>query len=233
MRDHVQRWLDQRFLAGLVASPRGRGFLLNSLLDAEEADELGVFDRLRADVTDPVLARAVATHQADEERHAALLRDRLAATGLPRLPTPAHLRIVPYVDAALGDVGAAYVAGRAGAVDPYLLLQVLEERAVVQYPRFARALAVHDPATAAVVAAIAADEVRHVRYAEAVTRRLCADDGERARRLARFRRAEAAAYQAHGRATACHVLDQRLLAAAPVERALWQVLMRAPVPARA
>jgi rubrerythrin len=223
--NRIQIALNARFLDRLVATPDGRAYLMNALTDAEEADEQGVFDRLVADVTDPQLNKVVRTHRDDETRHGQLMTACLARNGYARDKQPDELRIVPYIARALGDGdGESYLAGRSGVFEAYLFLQVLEERAVAMYPRFAAAIRPHDPQTADVILAIAKDEERHVKYARAVSRRYAPDGATLASKLARFRVAEATAFAAHGRATIRHVLRARLLDVSIPERAMWRAI---------
>jgi hypothetical protein len=225
LANRIQIVLNTRFLDRLVARPEGRAYLMNALTDAEEADEQGVFDRLVADVADPQLNKLVRTHRDDETRHGEMMTACLVRNGYARAPHPEELRIVPYIASALGDGdGDAYLAGRSGVFEAYLFLQVLEERAVAMYPRFAAAIRPHDPTTADVIRAIAKDEERHVKYASAVCKRYAPDADTLASKLARFRVAEAKAFAAHGRATIRHVLRAGLLEVSTPERAMWRAI---------
>jgi len=225
MLQRIKDAIDARFLGYLAATPDGRAYLINALTDAEEADEQGAFDRLVADVDDPTLNKVVRTHRDDETRHGELMTECLRRNGYARVPNPAHLRIVPYIARALGDGdGDAYLAGKSGVFESYLFLQVLEERAVTMYPRFAAALAPYDPQTAAVVRAVATDEARHVKYACAVSRRYAPDTTTLATTLAKFRDAEARAFVTHGKATIRHVLSAGLVDISFPERVLWRAI---------
>ena len=68
--------LVRRFLDRIAASPRGRAFLLQFLVNAEEADEVGVFDQLLARIDDPQLHKLAQKHRDDEDRQARVVRGR-------------------------------------------------------------------------------------------------------------------------------------------------------------
>jgi len=219
--------LDARFLDRLTATHAGRAYLLNALTDAEEADEKGVFDRLIGDIADPSLNKLVQRHRDDEIRHGELMTECLRRNGYAREPHPDELRIVPYIARALGDGGDAYLEGRSGVFEAYAFLQVLEERAVLMYPRFAGALGKHDPETAEVVRSIARDEQRHVKYARAVCRRYAPDLQTLETTIARFRAAEATAFAEHGKATIRYLLSHDLLEVSFPERVMWRAVAAA------
>jgi hypothetical protein len=222
--DRLRRFVGSRFLDGLTRGRRGRAFLYAFLIGAEEADERGVFDRLLARVDDPELHQLVRTHRDDELRHAAMLREHVERAGLDTIAIPAELQVVPFIDRALDRVADRFVADEAGVMEAYLLLQVLEERAVAQYPLFARALCAVDPAGAAVVLAIVRDEERHVKYARAISRRYAPDAAALEHTLARYRTAEARAFAEHGRALTRHVVDRAFLDVRGPERLAWRLL---------
>src|SRR5262245_41434894 len=94
-------WLGEFVLSRLVATPRGRAFLFDFMANAEESDE-GAFDHLVARVDAADVQKMVRTHQDDEQRHARLLRECLARTGLTPGPLPAHLRYIDRLDRATG-----------------------------------------------------------------------------------------------------------------------------------
>jgi rubrerythrin len=221
----IRNAIDNRFLACLVATHRGRAYLMNALTDAEEADEQGVFDKLIADVCDPTLKKVVRRHRDDETRHGAMMTACLARSGFARVPNPDHLRIVPYIARALADGdGDSYLAGKSGVFEAYLFLRVLEERAVAMYPKFAAAFEPYDQQTAEVVRQIATEEQRHVKYAHAICRAYAPDEVTHAHKLAKFRDAEARAFAKHGRAVIRHVLAHNLIDVSFPERALWRAI---------
>jgi len=217
-------WLDRRFLDRLVATPRGRAFLLDFMADAEESDEAGVFDRLLARVDDEKVRKLVRIHRDDETRHAELLRECVVRTGVVPEPLPLELRIVDRIDRELGGFAARFTADEHGVMEAYLMLQVIEERAVRQFPAIERALRKVDPRSADVVARVLADERRHVGYARAISRRYAPDAATLASTLQRFRAAEQRAFTAHGDDVLRVVLARGLLSVGGIERRLWQTL---------
>jgi rubrerythrin len=225
--DGLRGILGARFLDRLVGTRRGHAFLLTFLVDAEEADEKGVFDQLLARVDDPELHKLVRIHRDDETVHGERLRACLDRIGARPEAVPEGLHVVPFIDRAIGGVADGFVEGRRGVMEAYLLLQVLEERAVVQYPLFARALERVDPESAQVVREIADDERRHVRYAIAVSRRYAPDAATLSTSLARYRAGEARAFREHGRALIQFAVDEGLLAVGAPERFLWRMLAAA------
>jgi rubrerythrin len=224
MRFDPTAWLGSLVLSRLVATPRGRAFLLSFMADAEEADE-GAFDRLIARVDAPELQKMVRIHKADEERHARVLREALARQGAAAPPLPAHLRIVDRIDAAAGGafrLGFPDDPPRAGVMKVYALLQAVEERGVAQFPSIARAIAPHDPRAAAAIEDITRDEARHVLYAQAIARRYADDETAYQGALAWARAIEQRAFDDHGRAFTEHVLASGLAGAAP--RAIFRAI---------
>ena len=239
MASRLGTWFGSFVLSRLVASPRGRAFLFSFMADAEEADE-GAFDRLVAKVDRPDLQKMVRTHQEDEERHARLMRECVARTGVAAEPLPAHLRIVDRIDRLTGN---AFRAGfpddppELGVVKVYALLEAVEERGVTQFGLIARALRPHDPRSAAVIDAIVRDEERHVRYARAIARRYAPDARALEEARADARAIEARAFEDHGRAFTAYLTSAGLLGASAPERAFWRVMgaagaLAGPTPAR-
>jgi len=231
MRDAIASFFDARFLSRLLATPRGRAFMLSFMAEAEESDEKGVFDALLERVSDPSLHRLVRRHVDDEAKHARMLRERVAAivekAGIAEPRVPRELSIVPRIDAMLGGVAERFVARESGIMEAYVLLQVVEERAVVQFPKIAAAFAVVDPESAAVVRAITADEKRHVLYARAINERYAPDGKTLSRTLAEYRAVEQRAFDENGAAFLRHALDVGLLDLRLPERILWRAMAAA------
>jgi hypothetical protein len=142
---------------------------------------------------------------------------------------PDRLRFILRLDRALAGFAERFVAGELGVMEAYLLLQVIEERAVVQYPAIAAALRRVDRDAAQVVETVIADERRHVRYARAISRRYAPDVATLTRTLARFRRAEALAFAAHGQDFLRFAVDNDLLAIGWPEKLFWRALGAAPL----
>jgi rubrerythrin len=229
----LSRALGARFLDRLAASPRGRAFLLRFLVGAEEADEVGVFDRLLAKVDDPELHPLVRRHRDDELRHAEVFRECLARQPVADLPEP--IGVVPFIDAEAGGIADAFIGDRRGVMDAYVLLQVIEERGVAQYPIIANAIEPFDRESADAIRQVAHDEARHVKYAIAIAKRYAPDAQTYEDTLARFRAAEQRAFAKHGDALVAQAIAEDLLAVGPVERLAWRGLAavgraRRPVP---
>src|SRR5260221_8405017 len=165
----LRRFISDFYLKRLLCNPRGRALMLNLMVDGEEADEQGVFDTLLNRVDDAELCKLVRVHRDDEFRHAELLRERLAKVGVEPEPFPPALRMVDRIDRHAGGQGAAFLTGRGGVMEAYLLLQVIEERATREVPKIADAMRPADPETAAVIERITRDEERHVKYAKAIS----------------------------------------------------------------
>jgi hypothetical protein len=156
---------------------------------------------------------------------ARLLREAAARAfsgAIPKLP--AELRVVLRMDAHLGGFAAKFVSGAAGVMETYLKLQVIEERAVRQFPQIACALKVVDAEAAQMVEGILRDEARHVRYAQAIARAYEPDDAAREQATVRFRAAEVRAFAEHQRLLLRFVVQQDLLGVRGPERLFWRAL---------
>jgi hypothetical protein len=168
----------------------------------------------------------VRIHKNDETRHAAILREASAraAAGLDIPRVPADLRVILRIDHHVGGFGAAFESGKAGVMDAYALLQVIEERAVKEFPAIVRALGEVDAASAEVIAGVVRDEERHVKYAKAISREFAPDEAALATTLARYRAGEARAFEEHQRAFLRFAVRHDLLDVRGAERMLWRAL---------
>jgi rubrerythrin len=218
----IHDWLSARFLRGLLATPRGRAHLLNQVADAEATDEGAIFERLLAHVEDPKLRHMIERHQADELRHAELFRGCLSRTGVEVGPVPAHLRLLDRLDERAGHIMHQPVKDDRDVLVAYLMLLVIEERALNQFRQFIPAFAAVDPQTAAVFEEVARDEERHLRYCYAISRRYAAGEATWAANLLHFRTLEALAFGENSRANMQHVFDHGLHDAGAIERVLWR-----------
>lgn len=231
MRDAIASFFDARFLSTLVATPRGRVFMLSFMADAEEADEAGVFEALLERVDVPQLHKLVRRHMEDETRHAKMLRERIAAivreTGIEYPNVPRNLSIVARLNEMLGGIGEGFVAKERSIMEAYVMLEVVEDRAVVQFPKIAAALEAVDPESSAVVREICEDEKRHVLYARAVNKRYAPDAETLARTLAEFRKVEQRAFDENGADFLRHALETNLLELPFAERVMWRVMAAA------
>jgi rubrerythrin len=217
--------LQKRYLTQLVSTPRGRAHILTLAADAESEGEGQFFDKLLARVDDPDLNKMIRIHQADEVRHASMVRARAEAQGVPLTSPPDHLKLIVRLDKKLG--GKFFqrdISDRGEIMEAYVLLQVVEERAIGQFALFEEAFRPVDPETADVFAAISRDEERHLKYCRAISKRYAADEFTLARTLRRFRELEAVTFAENSRANMRHILWNDLIAATPAEKLGWWAL---------
>lgn len=225
-RNPIQAVLFSRFTDRLIASRAGRAHVLNQAAYAEDADEGQVFDQLLERIDDPELHKMVRVHAADEKRHAEMFRDALARNGFEPWPVPAELSLLERLDAALGGFFDDFTERDHPVMDAYLLLQVIEERAITQFTHMRPAFAAHDPRSAELLDAVARDEERHLKYCVAIARRYAPDPETAAARLGELREVEAKVYAGLARANMRHAIESDLLAVGPIERRLWRGVLR-------
>jgi rubrerythrin len=222
----VNELLARRFLDQLLSTARGRAWVLWQASEAENDDEGRFFDLLLSRVDDAELHRMIRLHQSDENRHAQLYAECAERTGAPRPTIPAELKLIERLDRALGGFFANFEADRRSVMEAYLLLQVLEERAVTQFsalePAFRRQ---GESRTADVIRQVASDEERHLKYCRAISRRYAPDEATHAAELRRFRAVEGRVFAEHSRATMRHALDSGLVRGSIAERLLWRGLL--------
>lgn len=224
--ESLERRIQRRFLSLLVATPQGRAHLLGQIADAEDSEEGRVFDILEARVDDPELKKMIRIHQADERRHGQRFRECVARTGIDPGPVRPELRLFNRLEAHLGDSIDWEVKDPKGVMEMYLLLQVIEERAITQFRILMPLFQAVDPQTGAVFAEVARDEERHLKYCRAISKRYAPDELTRAQTLRRLRAVEAKAYADNGRANMLYALDHGLVAARPLERVFFRGLAR-------
>ncbi|MCU1277988.1 MAG: hypothetical protein JWM53_1534 [bacterium] len=218
--------LDSLFLSRLVAAPRGRAFLLSFMADAEESDE-GAFDELVARAEAPEVQKMVRLHREDEARHGRLLRACVARAGVAPEPLPVELRYIDRLDRmTAGGFRAHFLddGDGLGVMRVYAMLQIVEERGVIQFARIAAALRQFDAESARVIEEIVVDEERHVKYARAITRRYAPDDATLQRTLSQFRALEERAFADHGRAFFAHAVARGLVGVHALERLAWKTV---------
>jgi rubrerythrin len=218
--------LDSLFLSRLVASPRGRAFLLSFMANAEESDE-GAFDALVARAEEPEVQKMVCIHREDEARHGRLLHQCVARVGAAPEPLPAELRYIDRLDRmTAGGFRAGFLAAGdgLGLMRVYAMLQIVEERGVAQFPRIAAALRPFEPESARVIEEITVDEERHVKYARAIARRYAPDAATLARTMAELRALEERAFADHGRAFFAHAVARGLVGVHALERLAWKTV---------
>jgi hypothetical protein len=213
------------FMKQLLKTPRGRAHFLTQVAEAENNDEGKVFAALKERAkSDPQLEKLVARHAADEERHAELLGARADATGLPRPVIPESLKLLHRLDEALGGFFHQPIQSDEDVMRMYLLLQVIEERAVTQFPLFKAGFVEHDPESARVFDQIEQDEERHLKYCQAIARRYAPSEAVHDETLQRFRAVEAKVFAQNSNRNLFHALRHGLLEVAWPIRAAWWVV---------
>ena len=220
----LEQTLSRHYLDRLLASPEGRAFVLWQASLAESTDEGRFFELLLERVDDPELHKMIRRHQADETRHAQLFAECAERTGAPRPTIPPELMMLERLDGALGGFFDSFEQSRTGVMEAYLLLQVVEERAVTQFNELEPAFRRIDAQTAEVIRSIAADEDRHLKYCRAISRRYAPDPETHARTLRRFRAVESQVFGEHSRAIMNYALDTGLVRGPRPEMWLWRGL---------
>jgi hypothetical protein len=175
--------LSRRPSSGGSCAGDARRFLLNSLAvgEAESAQDLDlVADR----VTDPVLARRIYRHYAEELRHARAFRRHLEAEGWACTPLPPELDYDRLAQRfGMGTPRARLDDPRPFDDDDLILFfsgsKAGEERACQEMEGLIGDLAADQP-TAEAAAGDPRDELRHVAYATEALRTLAARCGRRA-----------------------------------------------------
>jgi rubrerythrin len=211
--------MQKGFLTELLATPAGRAHVLNTSGDAENSDEARIFDLLLERVDDPALAKMIRIHQADEVRHAEMFFECVRRQGIEPYPVPAELKLITRLGEAVGEVD---VSDRAGVMRAYVLLQVIEERAVTQFGIIEPVLRKVDPASAEVVRRIAKDEERHLKYCHAIARRYAPGETTLSETLAHYRAVEARAFAENSRAHMLHTLERGLIGRTALGRLFWR-----------
>lgn len=215
-----------RYLDRLFSSAQGRAFFLSSAADAEDSDEVQFFERLRAHVEDAQLQTMIGRHEEDETRHAQLFRAAVRRQGFEPTVIPEHLKLLARVDEAVGGIFDVPITSDRGVMDAYLMLQVIEERALTQFRMFEPIMRTYDAESADLLLEIARDEERHLKYCVAISRQYAPDEEARLQRLQHFRDVEARAFAENTAAHMLYVLDHGLLAASRFEQTGWRMFAR-------
>jgi rubrerythrin len=220
----LRQQLTLRFARRLLKTPEGRAHVLNQVADAESNGENQVFEHVLRHVQDPALRKMIEKHQADEVRHEQLFRACLPRTGVDPGPVPAHLKLIDRLDRAVGGFFSHPIVDDQGVMEAYVMLQVIEERAIVEFAIFEQAFRDYDPATADVFAEVARDEARHLKYCHAISQRYAPSPETLARTLARYRALEARCFQENGAANLEHTLARGILAGSPLVKWFWKTI---------
>jgi hypothetical protein len=219
--------LSMGFLARIIARPAGRAHVLRQLADAEGNGENGFFEQILSRVDDPALRRMVQKHQADELRHEQLFLACAERTGVAPAPIPDEVKFVERLFRRTRFYERP-IASQRDVMEAYLLLQVIEERSVTQFRLMEPVFRAVDGASAEVLALVARDEERHLKYCHAVAARYAPDDATRLQVLAELRRVEAECFRDNGRANLEHVLAHDLFAGGPAVRLFYRALQVLP-----
>jgi uncharacterized ferritin-like protein (DUF455 family) len=158
-----------------LASPRAQRKILTEYLWTEEAAETTALDRVALAPGAPAwLGKLVAAQAADEARHVALLRARLAQLGVTAMRPPPKLARAKlwWLERAVAPYLSAFAAGPAVVV--LACAAQLEATGVRMFGRHLAVLEERDPdgATTAMLRSILSDERRHARSCAAATERL-------------------------------------------------------------
>ncbi len=213
--------LTHLFMSHLLETPLGRAHLLNQIADAEDNGEASVFDQVMAWVDDPALAKAIDRHRTDELGHAELLRARRDAQGVSVGPVPESLQVMRKFDQRLDGFFSRPIRDARGVVTAYLVLQVIEERAVTQFGFMEAAFRPVDPLTADAFRSIAADEVRHLKYCHAIVKRYSTDEAATKAELRSLRALETEVFAETSAANLDFCLDLGLMGGWH-RQALWR-----------
>ncbi len=220
----LREWLTLRFTRRLLSTPEGRAHVLNQIADAESNGENQVFEHVLGHVDDPALRKMIEKHQADEIRHEQLFRACLERTGVDPGPVPPHLKLIDRLDRAVGGFFAEPIDGPTKVMEAYVMLQVIEERAVSQFKVFEKAFREIDPETADTFVQVAKDEERHLKYCHAISKRYAPDEETRRRTLDEYRALEAKAFQENSRANMEHTFARGYFRGGPVVKGFWKTL---------
>jgi len=190
----------RRFFRQILAEPRARELLLNSLA-VGEADSATDLDRIADHVEEQALSRKIYRHFAEENKHARLLKKHLESQGFTSKPLPPELDYE-----ATGQIfGMGTPKARLDDPRPFDTEDLIiffcgckagEERACREMEGLIDAL-VEDPTTVEVLKMIHHDEIRHVSYATEELSKLSAAGypSEVLRVLRATRRTEARAHR--------------------------------------
>jgi rubrerythrin len=221
---NLRERLSLRFIGRVIASEEGRAHLLNQCADAEGNGENGFFEHILAHVDDPALGKMITKHRDDELRHEQLFIAARERTGIDPSPVPSELKLLDRLDRAVGGFFAQPLRARRDVMEAYLMLQVIEERALTQFALFELAFRDVDPETADAIAEIARDEERHLKYCHAIAKRYAPDAAIARETVRELRQLEARCFAENGRANMQHLFDRKWVAVNPVEKLFWQAV---------
>lgn len=188
--------VEKQFLKQLVSTPQGRATILAQVARSEGTDgEHGVFEHILAVLDDEEVRKLVRVHQADEARHEQMFLARMRAQGAAPLVTPPSTDLLSRIDRHTG-FHTRPVTDRHGVVQSYLMLQVIEERALRQFARMKQAFKdVGDNETYDTFCEVEKDEERHLKYCVAITKKFSLSETAREAGLHMMRTLEAEAFE--------------------------------------
>lgn len=221
---NLNKKLNTLFLEKVLSTPAGRAHVLNQAADAEGSDEAGFFERLLSKVDDPELQKMIRRHEADEKRHESMFLEAVTRTGIQPEPVPSQLKLIEAIDEELGGFFERPITDDRGVMEAYLLLQVIEERAITQFALMEPAFRKVDPETADQIVEIMRDEERHLKYCRAISRRYAPDNQTRESTLRWYRGVEARAFASIGRENLRYNVKHDLLPAGPLAKMGWRLL---------
>jgi len=166
----------------------------------------------------------ITKHRDDEIRHEQLFVAARDKTGIDVGAVPNELKLIDRLDRAVGGFFAQPIRDRRDIMQAYLMLQVIEERALTQFALFELAFRGIDDQTADVIAEIAKDEERHLKYCHAIARRYAPSEAVQQATLDELRQLEARCFAENGRANMQHLFDRGYVAVNPVEKLFWQAV---------
>ena len=222
---NITQNIRENFLNRLTATPAGRAHMLNMAAEAEDSDEGVFFEQIFSQVDDPQLQKMVRKHEEDEKRHAALFRSAVKAQGHTPGPVQPELHLMEHLDTELGGMLHRDITTRRHVMEAYAVLQVVEERALEQFSLLEPIFRKSDPATADIIAGIAKDEDRHLKYCIAIARRYADSEQDRLETVQRYRRAEAIAYARYTQAAVTYAFKEGLVKAGRLERLAWKGML--------
>jgi rubrerythrin len=226
-KDKIRLGIGKLFTRDLLASALGRAYVLTQAALAESSDESAIFDRLIPAVQDPQLQKAIATHKADEERHAKMFEECARRQGVAPIEIPAHLQLLPLIKEEIGGFGGPIETDE-DIMNTYLMLQVIEERAVEQFSLLQVSMKIFDPETAAVIEEIMHDEERHLKYCAAITKRYAKSPEALAAGLKKYRDAEARAFRKQQQLTSVQLLSMPVMP--KYKQWIWRTVIDAMKP---
>jgi rubrerythrin len=223
-KEKIKSEISKRFTRDLLASALGRAYVLTQAAVAEGSDESAVFDRLLPVVDDPQLQKAIATHKADEERHAKMFEACVRRQGVAPITIPASHQLLPLIREEMGGFDAP-IKTHEDIMNTYLVLQVIEERAIEQFTILHDVIGEFDPESAAVIGQIMADEERHLKYCAAITKRYAPSPAALEAGLRTYRDAEARAFRKQQQLTGQTLLAMPVMP--KYKRWVWRAVLDA------